>query len=123
MPDLPPTAAPPPGNFEARTGRYAGTLLLRLTGEFDLSNIGRVEVALERGLTPDTRLVLFDLADVTFLDLAGLALLLRANERARHEAFEVQVVVPTGNARRVFSLTRAGTELTMLDAVPDRFRD
>ena len=90
------------------------TLQLRLTGEFDLACIGRVEEALER-VSDETREVVLDLSQLSFLDSAGLHTILRANERARAAAFDLVVVRPRGLANRVFTLTRAGEELKLVD--------
>jgi anti-anti-sigma factor len=92
------------------------TLRLRLTGEFDLSGVGAVESALDcMDQAPAPGRVIFDLRDLRFLDAAGLRTILRAAARGRAEAFEVVVVRPRGTANRVFTLTRAGEELTMVD--------
>jgi anti-anti-sigma factor len=91
------------------------TLLLQLAGEFDLAAVGPVEHALDRlSSAPKPRRVVFDLRGLTFLDLAGLRTILRADARGRAEAFEVVVVRPRGTANRGFTLTRAGEELSMV---------
>jgi anti-anti-sigma factor len=94
------------------------TLLLRVTGEFDCAGVGPVEAALERISTAVTRRVVFDIRGLSFLDAAGLRTILRANERARTEPFDVVVVRPQGLANRVFTLTRAGEQLKMVDRPP-----
>ena len=100
--------------------RQAGTtLILRLTGAFDWRCVGRVEAALEEVSGAPTRQVIFDLQALGSLDMAGLRTLLRANERARTERFEVIVVRPTGSVNRIFTLTRAGEELTFVDNLPE----
>ena len=91
-------------------------MYLRLMGEFDLAAVGRVENALDRVFqAPTTRRIVFDLRQLIFMDAAGLGTILRANERARAGAFELVVVRPRGTANRVFTLTRAGLELSMVD--------
>ena len=91
-------------------------MYLRLMGEFDLAAVGRVENALDRVFqAPTTRRIVFDLRRLIFMDVAGLRTILRANERARAGAFELVVVRPRGTANRVFTLTRAGLELSMVD--------
>jgi anti-anti-sigma factor len=85
-------------------------------GEFDRAAVGRVESALDRIVrSPSTRRIVFDLRRLNFLDAAGLRTILRANERARAGAFELVVARPRGTANRIFTLTRAGQELSMLD--------
>jgi len=60
------------------------------------------------------RRVVFDLSGVTFMDLAALSTLLRADQRGRRECFEVVVVRPPTLTTRVFSL-RAKKHLTLVD--------
>jgi anti-anti-sigma factor len=89
---------------------------LRLSGEFDLEGVGRVENALDRVFqAPTTRRIVFDLCRLSFLDAAGLSTILRADQRARAAAVELLVVRPRGPANRVFTLTRAGAALSMVD--------
>lgn len=104
--------------FRLRIEERANTLLLRIAGEFDLAGVGPVEAALDRALSAPARNVVFDLREVSFLDMAGLMTLMRFNERSRGRSVDVGVVPPAGLARRVFTLTRAGVELTMLDHPP-----
>ena len=103
-----------PSPFSLAVEQDAATLEFRLTGEFDLACIGRVEAELDR-VSSSTRDVVFDLRDVSFLDIAALMTLLRADERSHVEGFQVQIVPPKGPANRVFTLTRAGSALTMVD--------
>jgi len=101
-----------------RVEEQGTTLLLRLMGEFDQACVGRVEAALERVSAAHTTRVVFDLQGLSFLDSGGLMTILRANERARTEPFEVAVVRPQGLVSRLFTLTRAGEQLTILDHIP-----
>ncbi len=92
------------------------TLHVRLEGEFDLAAVPLVEKALDRlSRAPVLRRVVLDLSGVCFLDLAGLRTILRADVRGRAEAFEVVVVRPHGTASRVFTLTRAREQLSLVN--------
>jgi anti-anti-sigma factor len=92
------------------------TLRLRIAGDFDLAGVGRVEHALDRLLDgPAPRRVVFDLRGLAFLDLAGLRTILRTDARGRTEAFEVVLIRPRGTANRIFTLTRAGERLSIID--------
>ena len=62
--------------------------------------------------------VVFDLRDVSFLDLSGLGTLVRAGARARRESFALGVVPPHGAGARIFTATDAGRELRMLEDLP-----
>ncbi len=101
-----------------RVEQQGTTLLLHLTGEFDQACVGRVEAALKRVSAAQTRRVVFDLQGLSSLDSRGLMTILRANEWARTEPFEVVVVRPRGLVSRLFTLTRAGEQLTILDHFP-----
>ena len=111
------TYAPGPSAFFIRVEQQDADLILRLGGDFDWACVARVEAALDR-IRPTTKHVVFDLQDLTFLDSRGLKTILRANERARGEPFDIVVVRPRGLANRVFTLTRAGDKLKVLDRPP-----
>ena len=64
---------------------------------------------------PRLRRLVLDLTAVSFLDLAGLRTILRADARGRAEAFEVLVVRPRGTASRIFTLTRVGELLNLVN--------
>lgn len=100
---------------QVRVERYATVTTLHLSGEFDLWAVDQVERRFERALDAVTDQVVFDLRGVTFLDLCGLKLLLRADARARSEAFAVAVVPPPGVAARIFAAVDAGRRLALLD--------
>jgi anti-anti-sigma factor len=92
------------------------TLRLRLTGDFDVAGVGAVENALHRvRQAPPPKRVVFDLRELAFLDVAGLRTILRTAAQGQAEAFEVVVVRPRGRANRVFTLTRAGERLSIID--------
>ena len=102
--------------FRVAVVERGSTCQLWLSGEFDLAGVGRVEDALD-GIfrAPRQRKLVVDLRGLTFLDAAGLRTILRADERARAAAVELLVVRPRGLANRVFTLTRAGAQLSMVD--------
>jgi anti-anti-sigma factor len=92
------------------------TLRLRLMGDFDGTGVGAVEHALGRLCeAPALRQVVFDLRGLAFLGLAGLRTILRTDAQGHADGFEVVVVRPRGMANRVFTLTRAGERLSILD--------
>ena len=92
------------GSFSSRSSRMGPISGCASGATSSFSVIGRVEDTLERAMRAMTRHVVFDLRNVTFLDLAGLMTLLRANERSRDALFDVQLIPPEGLASRVFTL-------------------
>jgi anti-anti-sigma factor len=91
-------------------------LSLRLTGDFDQAGVGAVEDALDRLCEARApRRVVFDLRELAFLGLAGLRTILRTDARGQVEEFEVVVIRPRGTANRIFTLTRAGERLRLIN--------
>ena len=88
-------------------GEQQGTLcLVRVHGEIDLSNAHEVSSAIGLVMGQEARRLVVDLSDITYLDSAGVALLLRLAERLRARRRELHVVVPQGSpVRRVLHFT------------------
>ena len=104
------------GHFQVSLKESGQRSLLRVAGEFDRAAVARVERALDQVFrAPPANQVVIDLRLLTFLDTAGLMTLLRAHDRARMYAFELVVARPRGIANRVFTLTRAGEALSLVD--------
>jgi anti-anti-sigma factor len=55
-------------------------LLFRMAGDLHLATIGQLLSALDRVDLDRTTVLVFDLHDVAFIDLAGLTTILRAND-------------------------------------------
>ena len=62
----------------------AGTAVITPHGELDIAALPHVQQVLDSALSIEPRLLVFDLRDVTFLDSAGLTVLVRANRRIRN---------------------------------------
>jgi anti-anti-sigma factor len=106
----------PEGHFQLSLKESGERSHLRLVGEFDRASVGRVERALEQVFqAPPTEQVVIDLRLLSFLDTAALLTLFRAHDRARGCAFDMVVARPRGSANRIFTLTRAGETLSMVD--------
>lgn len=105
------------GHFFLRAGWDGRTLCLSLAGEFDRAAVGEVERALERAWEPLTDKVVVDLRHVSFLDVAGLSVLLKAKQAARDRHLSMAIIRPRGYANRIFTLTRASELLGLIDDV------
>jgi anti-anti-sigma factor len=88
-------------------GERQGTLcLVRVHGEIDLSNAHEVSAEIGVAMGQDARRLVVDLSDLTYLDSAGVALLLRLAERLRTRRRQLRLVVPRGSpVRRVLDFT------------------
>ena len=107
----------PEPEFSLSTEARDDAVVITIGGPFDLSAVGAVENAVDVVLQSRLDCVVFDLRAVSFMDMAGLGTVLRANERARALSKELRVVPPEGLARRVFTLTRVGDHLQIVKSV------
>ena len=82
-------------------GEEDGTPVIRLVGEIDMMSAERIRPALDTALHCGAGRVVFDLADVSFMDSSGLALLVIAAKRVK----VVELRHPSDPVRRVLELT------------------
>jgi anti-sigma B factor antagonist len=68
--------------------------VLRIIGEVDISNARSLSEAIESAVPNDATTVLVDLAQTTYLDSAGVHLLIQLSERLKVRRRELRVVVP-----------------------------
>jgi anti-sigma B factor antagonist len=93
--------------------QHGSLCLVRVYGEIDMSNDREVLTAIEVASARETVRLVVDLTHTTYLDSAGLSLLLRLAERMQARQQGLSVVVP------VDSPVRTAFELTGLPAVID----
>ena len=88
-------------------GERQGTVcLVRVHGEIDLSNAHEVSSEISGVMGQEAQRLVVDLSDITYLDSAGVALLLRLAERLRFRRRQLHLVVPRGSpVRRVLDFT------------------
>jgi anti-anti-sigma factor len=98
--------------------RSDGDVVVRLSGEIDLSNVDRLEQQLDAAVAGCTRVVI-DLSAIGYIDSQGLRLLSGlANKLAEREATLEVVAPPDSVARDVLDLTRMTDDIAVRDA-PD----
>jgi anti-anti-sigma factor len=96
------------------TGNGA-VMVLALTGELDISGIGRVEEELRQVEEKSPGAVVLDLRDLTFMDSSGLRLVLEADMRARREARRFAIVPGPESVHRVFLIALLDKRLEFVD--------
>ncbi len=106
-----------PEDFRLDAQQSGATLFLSLAGEFDWAVTGRVEGALECVNGKALEQLVFDLSDLTFIDITALKVILKTQERAHAGGFQMTVVRPRGLANRIFTLTRAAETLEMVNHI------
>ena len=94
-----------------------GRVVVRLTGEIDLSNVDGLEAQIESAIA-HAQDVVIDLSAIDFIDSRGLRLLKRVSAAVAHRDGTLLVVAPAGSvARSVLDMTGMSQELAVQDAV------
>ncbi len=111
-----PTLQSPP--FEAITCPTPGVTLVLLAGELDVASAATLMETVDRELAPASSEVVFDLAALEFLDVAGARALVRAVDRVRGAGGFAAVVSPSPPVERVLRLLGVDAHLG-LDEPPE----
>jgi anti-anti-sigma factor len=99
--------------FSVSRHRAGDAVVVAPVGEIDLATVGTVEAEIQAALADAPALVL-DLREVTFIDSAGLRLVLETSRRAAR----FSVVRGPHEVQRVFGLVGLDERLDMLDEPP-----
>lgn len=102
----------PGATASVESGDDAGTVVVRITGELDMSSAAAVRDVIDPVLAAGPTRLVFDVAALEFLDSSGLAVLLQAAERAG----DIVLRNPTGIVRRVVEATGLESTLPVEDA-------
>jgi anti-anti-sigma factor len=89
---------------EFSTGVEAGRLVLTVSGEVDLANVGELDAALEALIArSDGHPLVIDAHGLTYIDSSGIRSLLRAQRRYDHGT-RIEIRDPVPSVRRVLEL-------------------
>jgi anti-anti-sigma factor len=81
-------------------------LVVSVAGEIDLANSGEIFAALSKGVTAEHEEIALDLSETTYVDSAGIALLIDVNGRLNTRRTRLVVIAPPGSAAaRLLSLS------------------
>jgi anti-anti-sigma factor len=96
-----------------------GATVVRLRGELDLASHPEFEATLAEalGLLPER--VVMDLAELEFMDVAGMRAILRSQERAEGAGKQLVLAAPVPGVRRLLSLTGQEEAFRTFDSVPE----
>jgi anti-anti-sigma factor len=89
------------------------SVVIRVRGEVDTATAPQMGQAIDRQMERRRRIIL-DLSEVEFMDLHGLAVLMRASRRARTEGGSFAVERPSPVVVRLFELVRLDGEIRIL---------
>lgn len=107
--------APPPAFRLEEERTEAGTAVLVLAGEIDLSTSGRFRAALDAARQGGANGIVVDLSDVTFVDSTMLRELLRAHGDCGENGVRFALAAPGPPVRRLLELTGTDAVLSLHD--------
>jgi anti-sigma B factor antagonist len=97
--------------------RAPHAIVVRLTGELDLAVAGQLRSTLAAA-RPSGRLLLLDLQGLTFMDCAGIAVLVQEQRRAQADGYSVAVTGARGEVAELLALTGLDAQLRFDDGRP-----
>lgn len=86
-----------------------------ISGEFDLADESRAELAMDFVLGLEIPAVLLDLTDCEYIDSTGLRTLIRSHDRACRAGTRVAIAGSGPQVRRIFKLTGVKERLPIFD--------
>lgn len=105
--------------FGLRLERYStGVVSVALLGELDLEHAYAFEEELRRVEADAPPCLVLDVRDLSFVDSAGLALLLSARRRAHHAGRRLVLARPGRGLRRLLALTATEGLFEIVDGDP-----
>jgi anti-sigma B factor antagonist len=93
--------------------------VLALAGELDLASYPRLEEAIDRALESGARLVVVELEQLEFMDVAGLRSVVRSAQRARGIGSRLVVAAPRVAVTRLLSMTDQQSALEVVATTRD----
>jgi anti-anti-sigma factor len=95
--------------------RSSGWCRVTVEGELDLASAPTLELELDRLEWRPPRLLLVDLRGLTFMDVAGIRVLLAAHERAERRGHELAIVRGAPIVERLMQLLGLDSVLDLID--------
>jgi anti-sigma B factor antagonist len=99
----------------ARSVRDGKTHLLKLSGELDLASYEALDDELCRIEATDASRIVIDLSELTFLDSAGIRLLVEAETRSRSDSNRLRLVRGNDKVQRTLRLCRLEERLPFIE--------
>ncbi len=107
------------GDFRITVRKEGDAAVLALAGELDLASHPRLEHAVDRALESGAPVVVAELEQLEFMDVAGLRALIRSAQRARGIEKRLVVAAPPAPVIRLLSLTDQAGALEIVASASD----
>jgi anti-sigma B factor antagonist len=99
-----------PGDVRLEVAKRSATVEVRVTGDLDMAAAFKLETRLDALLaTADLQAVVLDLAQVGFVDSAGLGAVLAVRDRAHQVGVDLTIAPVSDAVRRILDVTGLGS--------------
>ncbi len=86
-----------------------------MKGEFTFNDHPTFRSMIDEAVKTGIAMVQLDLADVDYVDSAGLGMFLVANERASEEGWSFSITNPREKVKKMFQLAKLGTIVNIVE--------
>jgi anti-anti-sigma factor len=100
--------------FRVDVRRTDHATVLAVSGELDLASSATLGQALEEAGGSEPELVVLDLREVEFMDSSGLAVIVKAHQRAQNAGHRLGVINGSPQVQRLLSLTGMDERMTVV---------
>jgi anti-anti-sigma factor len=90
--------------------------VITVTGELDVSNTAQLFDCLDGAIEAGLSQIVVDIAYLTFMDSAGLAVLVGANERMKLSGGTLTILSPAASIKRLLAAVHVVPSLTVREA-------
>ena len=97
----------------------SGAYILEGSGRLDFKARHMFQTAMKAAQTSKESHIVFDLSDVTFVDSAGLALLILANRESKEHNVLFSLCQPRDTIKEVFELTNMAKHVSIFNSMAD----
>jgi anti-sigma B factor antagonist len=101
--------------MDITTTKRGNVSVISVVGRFDAYNATDFKSALQSALT-QTRNVIVNMADISFMDSTALATLVQGMKHCRQQGGDLRLCSPQEAVRIIFELTRLDKAFSMYDA-------
>jgi anti-anti-sigma factor len=108
-------------DFRVSPIRHEGELVaLEVSGEIDMANAERVRSALLDAVPAGSTAIVLDLANLLYLDSAGVRLLFEVSEQLAGEGVALAASAPPDSSvRRILAITKLDTLVPVRDSIDE----
>ena len=93
--------------------------VITVSGEVDIATSPALDAAIATAIGEETKQIIIDLTDVSFMDSSGLGVIVRGLKRAREAEIDLDLVISNDRVLKVFAITGLDQVIKIHSAIAD----